>query len=385
MQIRALERIPGPRRNLRAARVTLAVLAVVGAGLFLWVVSPFWAPLLLAAVLAAVFQSPLARLTPLFRGRRRWAGALIAVGVLVVIVLPLASVASFAAHEAISGFAYLRDTLGVQSVSDLRTVPLPAPAQKALQTLHLTRAQVHDFAARAADRAQEVGPEVLKESGRVVFHTILMLLAFYFLLIDGPRLIRWLWNVSPLQASQTEELLREFHQVATGSIVGNVVTAVLQGVVAGIGFAVFGVGHAIFFGMLVALASFVPVVGTAIVWIPAVVVLAVVGHTGAAIGLAIWCVVGVVGAEHLAKPFILRATSGGEMHTGLMFLALLGGLEVFGLLGVILGPLIVSFFISLMRMIERDAATSPQRAWLPTQPPPLRRREARSPSRPWDS
>ncbi len=64
---------------------------------------------------------------------------------------------------------------------------------------------------------------------------------------------------------------------------------------------------------------------------------------------------GVVGVEHLAKPFILRATSGGEMHTGLMFLALLGGLEVFGLLGVILGPLIVSFFVSLMRMIERDA------------------------------
>jgi predicted PurR-regulated permease PerM len=82
--------------------------------------------------------------------------------------------------------------------------------------------------------------------------------------------------------------------------------------------------------------------------------LALTGHPGAALGLAVWCVVGVVGAEHAAKPFILRATSGGEMHTGLMFLALLGGLEVFGLLGVILGPLIVSFFVSLMRMIERD-------------------------------
>jgi predicted PurR-regulated permease PerM len=71
--------------------------------------------------------------------------------------------------------------------------------------------------------------------------------------------------------------------------------------------------------------------------------------------LAIWCAIGVVGVEHLAKPFILRATSGGEMHTGLMFLALLGGLEVFGILGVILGPLIVSFFISLTRVIERNA------------------------------
>jgi predicted PurR-regulated permease PerM len=174
--------------------------------------------------------------------------------------------------------------------------------------------------------------------------------------VDGPLLVRWLWSVSPLQARQTEELLTEFHNVATGSIVGNVATALLQGVLAGIGFAIFGVGHAFFFGMLTAVASFVPVIGTAIVWVPAAGLLLATGHSGAAIGFAAWCLIGVVGVEHLAKPFILRATSGGEMHTGLMFLALLGGLEVFGLLGVILGPLIVSFFVSLMRMIERDAA-----------------------------
>lgn len=368
----------------RAARVALAVLAVFATSLFLWVVSPFWAPLLLAMVLAAVFQKPLARLTLAMRGRRRSAGALITLGVLLVIALPFASAATFAAREAVAGFTWLRDTVGVESVSDLKTVPLPAPVERAMAAVHLTRAQLHDFAASAADRAQAVGPAVLKESGRVLFHTILMLLAFYFLLTDGPRLIRWLWNVSPLQARQTEELLAEFHRVATGSIVGNVATAVLQGAFAGIGFAIFGVDHAAFFGMLVALASFVPVIGTAIVWVPAVAVLFAQGRSGAGIGLAIFCTVFVIGVEHLAKPFILRATSGGEMHTGLMFLALLGGLEVFGLLGVILGPLIVSFFLSLMRMIEREA-TSPPRAWLPTPPPLPRPREARSPSRPWDS
>ncbi|HZX94570.1 MAG TPA: AI-2E family transporter [Myxococcales bacterium] len=335
--------------------MTLGILAVVATGLFLWVVSPFASPLLLAAVLAAVFQRPLGHLTGTLRGRRRSAGALIAVGVLVVIVMPFASIATFTAREAIGGFEYLRDTMGVQSVSDLKTAPLPPAAEKALRAAHLTREQVHDFASKAAARAQELGPELLKQSWEVLFHTVLMLLAFYFLLVDGPLLVRWLWSVSPLQARQTEELLTEFHNVATGSIVGNVATALLQGVLAGIGFAIFGVGHAFFFGMLTAVASFVPVIGTAIVWVPAVGLLAATGHSGAAIGLAAWCLIGVVGVEHLAKPFILRATSGGEMHTGLMFLALLGGLEVFGLLGVILGPLIVSFFVSLMRMIERDA------------------------------
>jgi predicted PurR-regulated permease PerM len=292
-------------------------------------------------------------------GRRRSAAAVISLGVLVVIVLPFASVAAFTAREAISGFSYVRDTLGVQTVSDLKTVQLPASVEKALAALHLTRAQVHDFAGRAAERAQEIGPELLASSSRAVFHTALMLLAFFFLLVDGRRLIEWLWNVSPLQAAQTEELLREFHSVATGSIIGNVASAVLQGVLAGIGFAIFSIPHAAFFGLLVGMASFVPVVGTALVWVPAVLLLLFNGHTGGAIGLGIWCAIGVVGVEHLAKPFILRATSGGEMHTGLMFLALLGGLEVFGILGVILGPLIVSFFVSLMRMVERDARTAP--------------------------
>jgi predicted PurR-regulated permease PerM len=358
---RALERAAAREPRSRKAKITLGVLAAIASTLFLWVVSPFWSPLLLAAVLAAVFQWPLDRLTAAMKGRRRSAGAVISVGVLVVIVLPFASIAAFTAREAISGFSYVRDTLGVQSVSDLKTVEWPEPVERALAALHLTRAQVHDFAAKATDRAQEVGPEILASSSRAVFHTALMLLAFYFLLVDGRRLIEWLWNVSPLEAAQTEELLREFHSVATGAIIGNIASAVLQGVLAGIGFAIFGIPHALFFGLLVGMASFVPVVGTALVWVPAVLLLAFNGHTGGAIGLAIWCTIGVVGVEHAAKPFILRATSGGEMHTGLMFLALLGGLEVFGILGVILGPLIVSFFVSLMRMIERDARAAPLR------------------------
>ena len=342
-------------RSTRSARIGLAALALVATALFLVVVFPFWSPLLLAAVLAAVFQQPLDRLTRAMGGRRRFAGALITIGVLVVIVLPFASIATFAARESISGFQYIRDTMGVQRVSDLKTAPLPPAVEKVLEAAHLTREQFHEFAAKAADRAQEVAPELLKSSGRAVFHTVLMLLAFFFLLVDGRHLIRWLWNVSPLQAEQTEELLTEFHQVSTGSIVGNLATALLQGVAMAVGLLIFGVPHAIFFGLLTAVASFIPVIGTALVGVPAVALLAFTGHPGSAIGLGVWYAVLVVGSEHLAKPFILRATSGGEMHTGLMFLALLGGLEVFGLLGVILGPLIVSFFVSLMRMLERAA------------------------------
>ncbi|GAC1338984.1 MAG: AI-2E family transporter [Myxococcales bacterium] len=353
-------------RSPAAARVALGVLALVGGALFALVVRPFWAPLLLAAVLAAVFQRPLDALTRAVGGRRRLAGALVTLSVLIVIVLPFASVAAFAAREAIAGFSYLRDTLGVQTVAELKTAPLPPVAQasldRALGLAHLTREQVQRSAALATARLQELAPQVLRSSGRAVFHTVLMVLAFYFLLLDGRRLVRWLWNVSPLQARQTEDLLSEFHRVATGSIVGTVATALLQGVTAGIGFALFGLPHALFFGLCTAMTSFIPLLGTALVWVPAVGLLALSGHRNPAIGLLLWCLVAVVGVEHVAKPFILRGTVGGEMHTGLLFLSLLGGLEVFGLLGVVLGPLIVSFFVSILRMIEREAEDRATRA-----------------------
>ena len=351
--------VPAPAARPRTSRVWFGVLAAVSTALFLLVVWPFRSPLFLAIVLAAVLQAPLEKLGALLRGRRRTAAALVTLGVFLLIVLPFASIAGFAAREAVSGFSYLRDTMGVTSVQELKTAQLPPEAQaaldKGLAKLHLTRAQLQEGAGKLSERVQESAPEVLKESGRTAFHTVLMLLAFYFLLVDGRRLLRWLWNVSPLQASQTEELVAEFHSVATGSIVGTLASAVIQGVLAGIGFAIFGVPHAIFFGLLTAVASFIPVIGTALVWVPAVALVALSGHHGGAIGLGVWCLVGVVGVEHVAKPFILRGITGGEMHTGLLFLALLGGLEVFGLMGMILGPLIVAFFVSLMRMIERDA------------------------------
>jgi predicted PurR-regulated permease PerM len=93
---------------------------------------------------------------------------------------------------------------------------------------------------------------------------------------------------------------------------------------------------------------------------PAAAFLWILGHHGACVLLVVWCIVFVVGAEHLGKPFAMRAVLGGrdEMHTGLVFLALLGGLEMFGLLGLVVGPLVFAFLLAMLRIYERDFRTS---------------------------
>jgi predicted PurR-regulated permease PerM len=238
---------------------------------------------------------------------------------------------------------------------------VPPQAQHAidsiLSTLHLSREQVQDFAGKAVDYAQAAGPAILGASAGAVTSTLIMLAAFYFLLVDGRRLIRVLGRISPLQAAQTEELLREFANVSSATLVGAAVTAVVQAVLATIGFVLAGVPHAVFLGIATLIASFVPVIGTAIIWVPAAVLLGLTGHLTAAIFIAAWCGVLLTLADNVVKPLAMRGKV--EMHTGLVFLALLGGITMFGLLGIIAGPLVIAFLLALIRMYERDFLERP--------------------------
>jgi len=331
-------------------------LLLLSVGLLLYVALPFRTPLFLAIVLAAVLHGPHERLAGLLKGRRTIASALVTIAVLVVIVAPFATLVVFVSRESMTGLAYVRDTLGLHSVSELRGVELPGAAQetldKVLAFLHVTRDQVYDGVTRVVGIAQAEMPAIIASGGRAVLATVIMLIALYFLLLDGARVVEWAWRVSPLSAAQTKELTQELRKVTSATVSGILATAVFQGLAAGVGYFFAGIPHAGFFGMLTALVSFVPGVGTGLVWVPAVVSLWLGGHHPAAVLLALFCLVVVVGAEQVGKPVLMRGQI--QMHTGLIFLSLLGGLAMFGLLGILLGPLIVAFFLAMMRIYERD-------------------------------
>jgi predicted PurR-regulated permease PerM len=351
----------GPRAPTTRARRTFWILLAVAVALSVYVIWPFRSPLFLAAVLAGAFQPLLARTERLLKGRRRLAGALLTLLVLGAIVAPIASIFAFAVQQITQGLTWVRDSLGVQSVGDISLSRVPPQAQHAidriLTTLHLSREQVQTFAGKAVDYAQAAGPAALGASVGAVASTLIMLAAFYFLLVDGRSLIRLLGRVSPLQAVQTEELLQEFANVSSATLVGAALTALVQAVLATIGFTIARVPHAVFLGIVVLVASFVPVIGTAIVWIPVTVLLALTGHMTAAVFVGIWCGVLLTLADNVVKPLAMRGKV--EMHTGLVFLALLGGITMFGLLGIIAGPLVIAFLLALLRMYERDFLEHP--------------------------
>ena len=351
---------PGARDPARRMRVAFAALLVLALGLGLYVAWPFRAPLLLAAVLASVLQGPFRALTRLARGRRTVAAVTTTVALVVLLVGPLAAVVAFAATQITKGLGFVRDELGIENVQQLRQGTLSPHGQalvdRVLGALHLSRAQLADLAHRGSAGAEHGVSRIFESSSRVTFHTIIMLIAFYFFLVEGGRIVDWLRRVSPLEAQQTRELLDEIRAVSRASILGTAIASGFQAVTATLGYVITGVPHAAFFGLCTLIASFIPIVGTLLVWTPAVGFLWIAGHHGAASLLTVWCLVFVVGAEHVGKPFALRLVlgAGQEMHTGLVFLALLGGLEMFGLIGLVLGPLVFAFLLAMLRIYERD-------------------------------
>ena len=327
-------------------------LLVLSVALLLYVAFPFRTPLFLAAVLTGVLNGPVEQLSLAIGGRRTLASALVTLAVLLVIVAPFASLVAFATRESMVGLAYVRDVLDIHSLGQLKAVSIPEPIDQVLTLLHVTREQLFDAVERIVSVVQDAAPAVLATGGRAVLSTVIMLIALYFLLVDGARVAQWITRVSPLSSLQTAELSAELRKVTRATVIGILTTAVFQGVAAGTGYFFAGIPHAGFFGMLTAMVSFVPGVGTGLVWLPAAASLWMGGRRVAASLLVLFCLVVVVGAEQVGKPMIMKGQF--HMHTGLIFLSLLGGLAMFGLLGILLGPLIVAFFLTMMRIYERD-------------------------------
>jgi predicted PurR-regulated permease PerM len=180
----------------------------------------------------------------------------------------------------------------------------------------------------------------------------MMLIAFYFFLVDGRDLVRWLSDVLPLRRGQTERLLMDFRRVSVAVIVSSVATAGIQAGMAFVGYLIARVPNPIFFGIVTFVVGLIPAVGAGAVVLIAAGLLFLSGHAGWALFLAIWGIGPVGLIDNVVKPYLIRG--GIELHGAVVFFSLLGGIAYFGLVGLIAGPLIVSFFLAVIGMWDRD-------------------------------
>ena len=191
--------------------------------------------------------------------------------------------------------------------------------------------------------------------GRVTHAAVdlgLFLLMLFFLLRDGGRLKAELHPVSPFSEEQERQIFDHLEKTIKGALQAVIVVPVLQGILAGIGFMMFGVPSPFVWGTAVILAATVPLVGSPLGWLPACAYLLVEGKTGPAVGLLVYSTLIVSGSDNVVKPLLLSGSA--RIHPLLGFLSIIGGVLAFGVFGFLIGPVVLSLVLSAIRIYRLD-------------------------------
>ncbi|RJX36362.1 MAG: AI-2E family transporter [Desulfarculus sp.] len=318
-------------------------------------VRPFLVPIFLAVVLAVV-GGPLYNKVLWLVGRRRTLAAALTVFLfLVIIVLPLYFITGVIASQALD----LYNTVS----RELQGNTLQQSLQQGLGHLGPWLDRLQDsLGLSKADLLQQVGELVRKVSNllysnlagllkgitNLVIDFVLMMIVTFYLLIDGHAAAERLLGLSPLPESMSRQMRDEVLSIMRSTFTGTVVLALLQGVLGGLGFWIFGVPNAPFWGTVMVFSSVVPLVGTALVWVPAGVYLMMAGHLGQGVGVMIWCLVAGVACDNFLRPKLISGASG--LHPVLVFFSVLGGLSLFGVVGLLLGPMVLALLLSLLEV-----------------------------------
>lgn len=337
----------------------LAALSAVALGLSAWIAWPFLEPLVSAALMAIVFYPIHTRVQRSVRSEGGAAGLSLLL-VLLALVTPAVLLAVTLTHEmgvlramleersqGTGAGAYLLQ-LGDQAVAwagqwvDVSNIDLRRQAAEKLQAASGALLQA------AGQVAGNVGGFFMSAS--VAFFTL------FFMFRDGDRFRELLVNGTPVDPAQMEQLLTGVAETIHASVYGVLAVSAAQGLLAGIAFWFLGVPAPALWGAVTAVFSLVPVVGSAAVWAPVALSLGFAGHWGKAAILVAWGA-GVVGmVDNFLRPYIMSEKV--DMHPLLLFFALLGGVQSFGLTGLFAGPVILALTRTLVVLVRENAAAA---------------------------
>ena len=334
---------------------TLALAIVLAIALYLcWqMVQPFTNVILWAAVLAIVFY-------PMHRRIRARIGspsaAAIASTVLVVVLILLP--ATFITIAVVRELAGAADSLqaGVQRLSSASTLPgVGWLLEKARGYVDIDAAAAQRF---LAERLQAVGgmlaaSTLLVVGGAVgaIVQMILVVFTLFYLFRDGDRIRRAMYDILPLERIQMHDIAGRTRDVIGATIYGVLVISAIQGTLGTLIFSILGLPSPLLWGVVMFFLSMIPMAGAFLVWVPAAIYLALTGAYVKTIILVVWGILVIGSIDNFLSPRLVGRRA--RLHELLIFFAVLGGLEVFGVLGVVLGPVVVAITLALIEMLRQ--------------------------------
>ncbi|MDB5049434.1 MAG: hypothetical protein JWO30_2505 [Fibrobacteres bacterium] len=345
-----METVPpeNSQTTFQKASFLIYLLAVTAA--FIYLLQNFLMPLLLAAVFTGLTYPVYTWLLAKVR-KPVFAALLTILSILLVLVLPLIAVGAIAYQEAVGFFSSLDlDTWRSHLESAIQSIRDRFPAL-------LQRVNTENLTGMAISGLQNAFQFILKHSADIslslannLLSFFLMLFIMFYFYLDGKRILERLIRWSPLKDEYERILIEKFVSVSKGTLKGILVIGMIQGVLGAILFWAVGLSSPVFLGTLMVFASIIPALGTAAIWAPTAIFLLFEGRWGAALAVVITGGVVISSVDNFVRPILVGKDI--KMHDLLVLLSTLGGLSVFGLSGLILGPIIASLFLSIWNIYE---------------------------------
>ena len=350
-------------RGVFFALVNFTALALVVA-LMVTLLSPFLPSLVWGAVLAFAAFPVHRRIRVYFKGKKNFAAFLSTTLVVLLAAVPMAFAATALARQSATLMGRIQDAAQAGKIPGKDQILLSPQVTDFLKGLEPYLGTVDPKPAMEAGMkalsgaALALSTRVFKNAVAFFFQFFMMIIVIFYAFRDGEEANRNFWSVIPLKRDDKDKLKDLLHRVVEAVLYGVVLACLFQGILGGIGFAIAGLPSPVFFGTLMAFCAFVPVVGTALVWVPTVLYLAVSGRYGMALFLALWGGLVVSGVDNIVRPIFISNRS----HISLFVVALgvIGGLLTFGFLGVIVGPLLFALALELFRIYREGVF--PERA-----------------------
>jgi predicted PurR-regulated permease PerM len=337
--------------KIRFRQTALLLLLAAITVAFVAMIRSFLLTILLAAIFTALSYPLYLWFNRKFRNHCGIAAIVTLIVLVIVVVGPILAVLGAGANEALRVTETVRPGLE-------RLVDRPGEFNRRLRVLPGYR-YIQPYRAQIFSKAGEVvasaGAFIFSALSATtlatavfIFHFVILLYTMFFFLIGGPALLRNVMAYLPIDDADKQNMLEQFVSVTRATLKGTILTGIAQGVAGGVAFWVVGIDGAIFWGTVMTALSIIPGIGSALVWVPASIILMLTGDVWRGIGLAAFGTVVIGSLDNLLRPMLVGRDT--QMHELMIFFSTLGGLLMFGVMGFIVGPILAALFVTVWEM-----------------------------------
>ncbi len=347
---------PAAQPRNRYTLIFLIVASVVTLWLCYLMAKPFLTAIFFAVVMAIVFYPVHARIWSRIRGPNL-AALVSTLLVLAMVVGPVIGFGTVIKGEIAQVYAYLSERSAegggfgpwineeLQKPLDSLAHHIDLPGLDIRSELRNRLGQLSAWIVRAA-------PDIAKNLGSILVDAAISFFTLFFLFREGRRVRLTIATLLPLDEERVERLFSSINDTIFANVYGVIAVAAVQGVLTGAAFAILGLGSPVLWGIVTAGCSLLPIVGTALVWVPAAVVLGASGHWAKGVIMLIWGSSVAATADHILRPYIVGGRV--KMNALFVFFSLLGGIHAFGILGIFVGPLVLSITVAVLDMLRQE-------------------------------